>query len=262
MEPCYDWHTRNINLAAALGALMFPLRPQPYHDLRSGRVDTLFEVGAVSVNGVWQRDPLVGKLGKKKLEVEDPLHPLLQGLRAVYNYEMLLGAQKTGQHLRLTGVADSHAAVYVEGQEIPEMVNAKALYKTADLSLCAAVGTLGIPVVKIEDAGGGRRFYYLPVLGHALRFRGQVLQHDVGVLAERSEPGKCFDLKLETTDPAHPMVAAYNACAVRAQLKKALDETGRIIVHRHPRQPLKKMATTTQNPALHVRERVGKHMAS
>jgi hypothetical protein len=261
MADAFDWHTSKLNLASALGGLLFPIRPKVSQDTKSGKVLTLFEVGTPSVDKRWHRGALLLKLAKNKLEAEDALHPLLQGLRSLHNYEMLLAAQKSGQHLRLVGVAGSHASEYREGQEIPEMVNAMALYKTGDLSLCAALGTLGIPVVKIDDAGGGRHHYLLPMLGHPLNFRGAVVRHSIEVLAKRAA-ADTYDLMLERTDPQHPMVAAYNAPAVRAQLKKHLNEVGRIIVHRHPRKPNTTMATTTENPAENVKKALRKHMSS
>lgn len=259
-EPSFDWHTGSLNLASALAALLLPVRLQVHQDVLTGKVLTLFEIGAVSVDGQWQRDALLGELHKKRLEAEQPHHPLLQGLRALRNYEALLQAQRTGEHLRLVGVAGSHASEYRVGQEVPELVNARALYQTADLGLCAALGTLGLPVVKIQPAGGGRHFYQLPALGHVLLFRGQHVRHQADMLAQRVAPGS-YDLLLERTDPAHPMVSAYNATACRAQLKKALNETGRVIVHRHPRAPMKKMAITSENPAENVKKKLREHLS-
>lgn len=255
----YDWHTSSLRMAAALAAVRFPIRILVSQDLTTGKVQTLFEVPGVSMDGKWQRDGMIHGLNSGALERSEPMHPLLQGLRALRNYELLVEAQRSGQHLRLVGVAGSQASEYRVGQEVPEMLNAKALFQTADLALVAAMGSLGIPVIRIEDGGGGRRLYTLPALGHALSFRGQVVRHEAVALSRRTAPGQ-WDLLLEQTDPEHPMVAAYNAVSCRAQLKKALGETGRVIVHRHPKAPLKRMAVTSEDPAPHVKEKLRKHM--
>lgn len=260
MDPQFDWHTQNIDLAAALGAMLFPIRVGVKQDASSGRVLTMFEVGATSAQGDHSRDFILGAMKDDRLEVENVFHPLLCGLRALHNYKLLLSSQNTGQHLRLVGVAGGFATEYREGQELPEMVNSKAIYQTADLALTAALGTLGLPVIRIGDAGGGRRLYSIPALGHALHFRGEIIRHETIKLADRSAPGS-YDLRLETTDPLHPMVLAYNATAVRSQLKKALQDEGRVIVHRHPKAPNRTMAITTENPAENVKKLLRNHMA-
>lgn len=259
MVEKFDYYTQNLNMAAIFGALRFPVRIQVYHDVRSGKVQTHFELGAVSVDGQYQRDLLLAGLEEDKLERENNMHPLLIGARAIHNYEALLSAQKLGTRLRLAGCAGSQCARYVEGQEVPELVNAKAVYQTADLSLVAALGVLGLPVIEIANDGGGRKRYTLPVLGHVLLFRGAHHRHSTEILAARMAPGS-YDLRLETDDPTHPMVAAYNACCVRGQLKKELNNTGKILIHRHAKK-INRMAMTTEHPAAHVKEKLGKHMS-
>lgn len=253
-----NWSTSNTKLAAALGALLFPVRTQVYQDSRSGKVTTYFHVGDVSVDGNYQRAPLLDAWRKGDLAKEVPLHPLLQGLRAEHNYELLIDAQKQGRRLRLVGVAGSYATEYRDGEEAAELLFAKMRWQTMDLSLVAALGTLGVPVIAIEKQDG-RHLYTLPLEGHPLKqMDGTVARYNGLNLGQRSQPGK-HELLLESTAPDHPLVAAYNARAVHVQLIKHLHEEGRLIVYRPPGVGLGRMAITTEDPAENVKKKLRDH---
>ena len=172
MADIWAWQTTNTKLASCLGLLKLPLRTQVTQDARSGGVITQFFVGDQSIGGgrVYARDFILAAWKKGTLEVQEPLHPFLQGLRAEHNYDMLLDAQKQGRRIRLVGVAGSHAAEYRDGEELPEMLNASMVFQLADLSLVAALGTLGIPCIK-KEWNGKHHLYTLPVEGHALKQR-------------------------------------------------------------------------------------------
>ncbi len=239
-----SWSTSNTKEAACLGALNLPIRTQVTQDARSGKVLTQFFVGAQSVPGgpVYHRDYVLQNWKKGTLETEKPLHAFLQGVRAEHNYERLLDAQKQGRQIRLVGVADSYATEYRDGEELPEMINAKAVFRLADLSLVAALGTLGFPCIKMEH--NGQFFIYtLPVESHVLRLRHGPTGRYNGIQISARGEGK--SLLLEDTDPSHPLVAAYNARQVHGQLLKHLGQTGRMIILR-PEGTQRKAIVTSQ----------------
>lgn len=226
----FFWRTPNTKLAAALGALGFPMTPEVDYDEHTGRESTEWKIGDRSAwhPALLSRDELLKQWKKGDLAKGDPLHPMLQGLSCEHNQEMLRDAQNKGRRIRLVGVRDSHATEYRDGQEASEMVNAAGLFQTEDLSLCAALGTLGIPVVKIEGAGAHHR-YFLPLEGHPLRLPdGTVARYSSVWLARRftppedwpeAEKRRCAtDLQLEHDEPSHPVVSAYNCRRVHHQL--------------------------------------------
>lgn len=259
-EESFHWDTSNTKLAANLGALGFPIKTQIIRDDRSGKSETHFYIGDVSLyRPSLARDRLLkswaAPKSEERLETQDPLHPFLQGLRVEHNYEMLLDAQKTGRKLKLVGVGGSHATEYRDGEESPAMIFARDVIRIRDLSLAAALGTLGIPVVKIEGAGRDHT-YTLPAKGHPLKLAdGSVGSYDASVISRRV-PGK-IDLELETSDPDHPLVAAYNVRAVHVQLIKHLHEEKKLLWLRPPgtgRTALISEAATNR-----VLDRVQKH---
>jgi len=256
-----NWHTSNTKLAAALGALTFPIRTQVYQDLRTGKVNTLFHVGDTSVNGRHHRASLLEAWRNGGLVESEPMHPLLQGLRCQHNYELLLDAQKQGRRIRLVGVAGGRATEYRDGEEAAELQRTLHRWQTMDLSLVAALGTLGVPVIAIQQQGD-RHLYTLPLEGHPLlQEDGTHQRMNALTLGQRSDPGR-HELLLETRDPDHPLVAAYNARAVYVQLIRHLREEGRLIVHRPPGTGLGKMAITSDNPAENVKAKLFKHFRS
>ncbi|GAA5139403.1 hypothetical protein GCM10023213_20030 [Prosthecobacter algae] len=229
----YSWSTSNTKEAACLGGLGFPIRTQVTQDARSGNVLTQFFIGDINVGGTtpYNRTLIIKCWHDGSLEKQFPLHPFLQGARAEHNYEMLLDAQKHGRRLRLVGVADSHATEYRDGEEAQEMINAQAVFRLADLSLVAALGTLGLPCVKIEY-NGKHHIYTLPVEGHALRLEdGSTGRYNGINIAMRTAPGQ-KSLLIEDRDPKHPLIAAYTARRVHGELLKHLGNTGRMIILR------------------------------
>lgn len=251
--------TTNTKIAACLGALGIPIRTDVCQDERTGRHLTTFFCGLSSaLPGM--RHETEGVLRDWKsgaLEKSDPWHPFLCGLRAEHNYELLLDAQARGRRLRLAAVAGGHATLYADGDETPQMKSAASVVQTRDLSLAAALGTLGLPVIRMAGQTGTLA-YTLPQLGHALlRFpSGEVVRWDAATIMRRAEPGR-LDLLLERTEPHHPLVAAYNARHVHNCLRRHLHETGRLVLLRKPCSM--RAAYVSENASGRVMDRVARH---
>jgi len=256
-DPVFAWQTQNTKLASALGQLQIPIRTQVTQDERTGKVLTQFFLGAqsVGVNPPWNRDWILQAWQNGSLEKEQPLHPFLQGLRVEHNHELLMDAVKQGRRIRLVGVADGYASEYRDGEELPEMQRAAMGFRLADISLVAALGTLGIPVINFEF-DGKKHIFTLPVEGHPLKqIDGTVQRYNGITLAQRQEGSR--DLLLELRDPRHPLVAAYGTRQVHQQLLRHLSQERRILLVRP--EGTQRKAFITDNATGVVMDKVREH---
>lgn len=220
------WPTHNLNLTACLGALGIPVRTDIVFDERSGDEITTFYLGLQSLWRALHTDQLIHQWISGELEHVDPLHPFLCGLRACHNAVIMESSLRNGRPLRLAATAGNHATLYMEGDELPSLREADELIETPDPALVAALGVIGIPL--IEHEGGCFR---LPRFGHALvAASGEWGRHDAQELTQQLRDGS-----LERDDPQHPLVSAYNARCVHAQIATHLRSTARRVLLRKPR---------------------------
>ncbi|WP_461785220.1 hypothetical protein [Prosthecobacter sp.] len=220
------WPTHNVNLAACLGALGMPVRTDIVFDERSGEEITTFYLGLQSLWNALHTDQLIQQWQSGELERADPLHAFLCGLRSSHNAVMLESSLRNGRHLRLAATAGNHATIYVEGDELPSLREADELIETNDAALVAALGVIGIPVIEHE-----RGSFRLPRFGHSvLASNGEWVRHDAQALTQQLRDGS-----LERDDPQHPLISAYNARCVHAQITTHLHSTARRVLLRKPR---------------------------
>lgn len=218
------WPTHSMSLAACLGALGMPVRTDVVLDERTGQELVTFYVGLQSLWNELVTETLLQGWHSGRLEQADPLHPFLCGLRASHNASLL--ACSLRNKLRLERVAGDHATVYVEGEELLALRESPEVVETPDPALVAALGVVGIPLIAAE---GGR--FRLPRFGHVLKNAvGEWQPYDALGLVSRLR-----DDSLERDEPQHPLVSAYNARAVHAQLQRHLRATSRRVLLRKPR---------------------------
>jgi len=242
------WPTHSLGLAACLGALGMPIRTDVVLDERSGEEVTTFYVGLQSLWNNLGTDNLIAEWKSGRLEVADPLHPFLCGLRACHNATALASSLRNEDRLRLVRVTADKATIYAKGEELPELRYAGELVETPDLNLVAALGVLGIPM--IEREGG---LFRLPRFGHALMsMDGDWVKHDAQDLITRLRSGS-----LEQDDPQHPLVSTYNARAVHEQLTRQLRNTVRRVLLRKPRSV--RSAFVPENASDDMLDRVQRH---
>ncbi len=263
MARTLRWSTEDTKLASCLAGLGFPVATSIIEHSRSNKVITQWLIGDRSpwhphltrsaLLKMW-RDPRP----KENLETQDPLHPFLQGLRAQHNYDCLLDAQNHGRRLRLVGTPGSYASLYTDGDELPTIKAAKLVIEISDLSLAAALGTLGIPVIEIKGTPGFHS-YVLPARAHWLKAwpSGNMIQYDAASIAQRAMPGQ-IHLALEKTDPSHPLVAAYQARHAHNVLKRHLGQAHRQILVTAP--GTQRCAIIGENAVSRVQERVENHL--
>jgi hypothetical protein len=273
---------KDTKVAAAWGSVLGMVRTEVVVDDLSGREMTDFYLPLVGLRPelkVSLERPFIEKRSiwdcwkSGELARVDPWHPVVCGMRAEHNYERLLDMQKQGRRMRLAGVDGAYATLYTEGEEAPSMKGAAEMVETGDLSLAAALGTLGIPVVDMRLGGDGKMVYKLPRYGHVLRVwpGGEARRWDASVImrrassvpevmakaaAEGREVGP-LDLALELGEPLHPLVSAYNCRCTCIRLKKHLGTAKRLVLIRQPGSA--RAAFVTEEATGRVMGRVREH---
>ena len=218
------WPTHSLSLASCLGALGFPIRTDVVLDDRTGEEVTTFYVGLQSLWNSLTTDGLNNDWHSGSLDLADPLHPFLCGLRACHNANIIASSLRNEDRIRLTLTADDHATIYTDGDELPSLRDADELIETTDAGLVAALGVIGIPMIEHENG-----LFRLPRFGHSVKApSGEWMRHDAQALIEQLREGR-----LEQTQ--HPLVSAYNARCVHDQILRHLHATGRRVLLRKPR---------------------------
>lgn len=228
------YSTTNTKHAAAIGALGFPvavnLDAEVINDELSGKSSIQFCFQDESP--LWPGETLTTIRKGWAARKLPPMHPLLVGLSACHNFELLLDWQKTGRRLRLIGLEQSRRFELRDGEEPPALRWPATAVQLSDLNLTAALATLGFPVVDATGAAGARS-YTLAQFGHARRIDERLVTEDAALLMRRAEPGK-LDLLLERDDPTHPLCAAYSALHCWSQLRAIVKRRQRNLVMRWP----------------------------
>lgn len=242
------WSTNNTKLAAVFAALGFHIETRATEILErkvSGR--ERFFVADHSTRLNLKRDFLRNAWATGELAKADPLHPFLVGMAAVTNYERLLIMQSRGERYRLVTVPGGWE--YRQGEEDSRLMLARDLVQTTDLPLAAAMGAIGVPVVRF-DGGQGSRRYVMPNQGL------DTTQRASADLMRRAVAGK-LDLALESTEPQHPLCAAYQASYALGRLNAHMKGHYRCIVLKAPGS--QKRALVTENATNRVMDKVQKH---
>lgn len=185
----------------------------------------------------------------------DAMHPLKWRWRACNNFEALRDAQRTGEALRLQAACNERAFEYVRG--IPQSLTVEDEYETTDMNLAAALSVIGVPVIKIEGAPGGR-VYTLPRYGVPRMIEGGYRTEDVYVLTQREVPGQ-LDLVIEKTAPDHPVVHAYNALHVWSQLRTEFKKQRQHMLLQFPRWTQRR-AVISECAGSRVLDRLRRHL--
>lgn len=234
MSATTAYSTTNTKHAAAIAALGFPisthLDAEVVNDELTGRESMQFCFAEDNARvpgeqlGSVRRAWATGKM--------DAMHPLLVGLSACHNFELLLDWQKTGRPLRLVPLAGEQRFELRDGAEVPALAWPATAVQIADLNLAAALTVLGFPVVGVQG-DAGKRIYTVAQHGHPRRILDQFATEDAALLMRRLEPGK-LDLLLERDDPTHPLCAAYSALHCYGQLRRIVKQRRRVLIMRWP----------------------------
>lgn len=258
----FDWSTASIQLAASLAAVGFPVRTNEteFVELQKNGTRLRYYVGPRSMWGQLQRDALLQQALRFDLVKADPYHPFLQAQRAAAAYMTLLQwVNRPSTRLRLSSVPSvPHAWQLVPGEEDSRLTQQTTTNRTNDLPLAAALAVAsGVPIIDVEGTPGSFMFR-LPA--HGLRSLMQPTGDQTWStirLIQRQQPGKPA-LALETTDPQHPLVSAYQGAytmaVLNAHVRKKLK---RMVLLKAPHS--KRRAYISDTPTQAVLEDVRRH---
>jgi hypothetical protein len=158
--------TRDTRVAAAFGTLGMPIRLTTTIIEATGQQRTTFHIGLSSLDGTFKTSPISRDWNSGKLETAQPTHPFLTCLRALENRRSLLELlHKPTTTLRLVQIGTSGIWQYTTpGDELPGIYGHREVFRTYDVKLAAALATVGLPVLAIEE-GSGRHSLILPRYG-------------------------------------------------------------------------------------------------
>jgi hypothetical protein len=201
------WSTRNTALAAALGTLGVKVKSEKQTRVISrARGDIVedprltFHLGMMPRESTLSTQALIKRLRSGQLEREMPDHPLLDALGGTLNRECLLEWLKNGTRMRLAQCGPGRTR-YIPGEETEAMkrLMPMQLSGTRDLKIVAALGRVGIPLIR-WDGPRDHRIFWVATKGHNM----QGLFHDADDLVKRLRSGE-----LEKQEPAHPFLIAW-----------------------------------------------------
>lgn len=259
MPSSFSWSTSNTKEAACFASLGFTYSidhtEDCVHDNPTGEVLVQWIIHDRNVITPTRRlEPLVKQWCAKGLHA---LHPLMIRWRACHNYDLVLDYQAQGRRLRLVSTANDQAFEYRDGAERLELRNAPTGFQLSELNLAAALAEIGVPIINIEGQPGSRT-YTLPQFGIPRLINNEWRTEDASALVTRATPGK-LDLVLETAQPDHPLVHAYNALHVWAQLRHAFKQHRKTLLIRFPRFTQRR-AVISECADNRVLDRVRRHL--
>lgn len=201
-----DGRRQTIHLAASFCSLDCEVRTDLIHDYRTRASNRTFSIGASARVMVPKTAP-----GGEVHQVhvlnlwrtgECPLdHPLLDCLRGCMNYEFIQAAIAGQCGSLCLGQDGHHRTRYILGSELPSLL-LKPRARTTDLHKAAALGILGVPIIKIE---GG-----VITLGMGTPLPQYLNPSKPQPPVDPAEILQQFNAKTIATD--HPFVTAWNAC--------------------------------------------------
>ena len=199
-----DGRRSTHHAAAALSSLGCTIKTERIHDYRTKTEGRSFFIGSVRTASVFSQaetPPWISTASGARhilhlwqtgdLAQLDPLHPFLDCLRALENYEMIKAALAGRiRAIRLAPDPAPQRTLLIEGDELPARL-ATPRARTSCPHKAAACTTLGIPIISIT---GGR------------------ITLGAGLFAEHDPADLMRSLDAETIAFAHPFVTAWNAC--------------------------------------------------
>lgn len=209
--PCEggaEQSTTNTIYAAAFATLGMSVKTHRAHDLSTGDDGMSYTISAESLsNPALQTASLHWGLLRGTLAKADPLHPVLDAVGTLRNRAAILRWIKRAHPYRLH--VHGQRAAYVEGAEqstlIPEV-------KTDDLHLVAALGRLGVPLVKFTGTAP-HHIFWLPAIGLDMAGYQCNVVKTISTLRNGS---------LEREEPQHPLHGCLLACRAYDALKKLM----------------------------------------
>lgn len=216
-------HITDTRIASCLDALGFDdgqLNVTIHTQTRHTQVEVVFSKPSTrfplldphAIVGRWQRNRMS----------DEPMHMLAVMMRAQESYDAFLKLQREGGQMCLVPCAEVQRPLYykyLDGCGTYARGNTVTL---EDLSLAACLGPLGIGLVQLQGSRGEHRYQMaalgLPILDSA----GQLTAYHTADLIPFAPSGP-RRLRLEDSNPHHPLVIAYDSMQSRQHLKKQIE---------------------------------------
>ncbi len=237
--------TTNLNLATALSTAGVIVSVDKMLDDPTGKQMVTFYMSPSNVENPEDFNPVMTcneingplrfstarlrkQIGDGTLEESDPLHPVLNSMRALDNREFLLSWMNRDERARLLIHRKAAVMFYRLGQE-PFAFKIEdptvEFWETTDLKLAASIALVGVPVAKIQDTSTGKVFV-LPRYGYACG--GAPI--DAIALAKRYRSGV-----LAKEQPGHPLLWGIQTLKNRAKLLTQVKDQQFNVLIRNPK---------------------------
>lgn len=201
--------TRNAAVMAALGV---PVKPEKCFQVEDGREVVTYLHEPASIFPHWQPmgpnalGPIKEVLRKFKARELPPLHPFMDGRRAIHNAELIYAWQGGGAPVFLGYEAGGERTRLADGGMPVSSCAARA--RVSSLAKAAALALVGFPLLGFEDDGAGGTRYVLPRLSVHMQKAGTPVIYDAAHLLGQERAG--------LLSPSHPF--AIGCASVQAWL--------------------------------------------
>jgi hypothetical protein len=219
--------TKDTRVAAAFGTLGVPVRLKTTLIEQTGETVTRFFLGLVNIAGTVRTGALKRQWEAGELEKTTPAHPFLTVLRAMENRVKLLDFLHQNVRCHLVETAAQGIWQYVPGGDgLPGVAGRPELFTTMDVKLVAALGVIGLPLLKVEGNAGNRKFW-LPLRG---------APHAAGLPPiHAADFATAWRLDKESIPWADPFAQAMRGLRTREQLLDALKKEIALVMIRKPK---------------------------
>jgi len=214
-------HVTDTRISSSLLGLGFPgsVHATIHTQTRTTQVEVRFESAStrfpdldpVALVNHWKHDRLL----------QEPLHTFAVSMRAQESYDAFLTLQREGGNLGLRPAPTSERPLYYQPHFSRIQHPSSSSVMLDDLSLAAALGPLGIGLVKLHGSHGQHRYEMIATGYPVLDSVGTMIAHRTVDLIRFAERGP-RRLALEDTQPLHPLVIGYDALYARQCLKKEI----------------------------------------
>ena len=159
--------TSDTRLAAAFGTMGVPIRLKATLIEKTGERITRFCLALQNIEGTFITGALKKQWEKGTLEKTTPAHPFLTILRGMENRRVFLDFINKGIPCRLVQTSAPGIYQYIPGGDgLPGIAGHADLFTTMDIKIVAALGLVGLPVLRVDGSPGNHKFY-LPLRGPA-----------------------------------------------------------------------------------------------
>jgi len=223
-----DWRKDEATRqAACLAALGVPVSPILFYRVREANEKVTYQHASISI---WPEFAALGPIKETlrefnlgKLALSKPLHPLLDAMRAVRNAELLSEAvNESAPMIGLGYDAQRERTRMIAG---PAVKGEAPYAKVISLALSAALGTLGFPLLALEQVDEHNARFVHPRLSVPMISDNAPRIHDASELLAGHRAG--------TLASMHPFEIAWRAASSWLQLCDVVSGEAAVVMFRN-----------------------------